>query len=214
MTHSFDLFSIPLVVRLTESGIVVSRAKARNVLRGRSNRLVRRDRGATLVEAAVVFPLLFLVLFVLVEFGWAFKDSLSVGHAAREAARAGATFGNDIHANFLVLKEIEEVMDPVGIAQGLRVRIYNPEVGGLFDNYVFQDGYALGCNWNPCPDPDSSFYNAPSWLPATRDIAAPFTDRIAVSITFRHRWITSLFATTSDFTKDVDFQIEPQVFDP
>jgi hypothetical protein len=184
-------------------------------IRRRSNRAVRRDRGATIVEAAIVLPLLFLVLFALVEFGMAFKNSLSIGHGAREAARAGATFGNDPHANFLMLKEIEGVMDPVGIADALRVRIYDP-VNGDFDVYTFNDGYAFGCNWNPCPDPDapSGTYVIPTWDPVGRDVSAPVTDRIGVRITFRHKWITGLFATTSDFTKDVDFQIEPQVFDP
>ena len=172
----------------------------------------RRDRGATLVEAAVVFPMLFLLLFGLVEFGWAFKDNLSVGHSAREAARAGATFGNDAYANLLVLQEIEEVMDPVGIADGLRVRIYNP-VSGVFDDYVFTDGYAFGCDWVPCPDPDNALYSIPVWNPTTRDVSAPFTDRIGVRVTFTHKWITRFFASTSDFTKDVDFQIEPQVFE-
>ncbi len=207
-------FLRPFVVSITESGIVVSRAKARFMSGDRSNRRARRDRGATIVEAAIVLPLLFLVLFALVEFGWAFKDSLSVGHAAREGARAGATFGIDTHANLLVLKEIEEVMDPVGIADGLLVRIYNP-ISGVGDNYRFQDGFANGCNWDPCPDPDapSGTYVVPTWLPASRDVSAPFTDRIGVRVTFTHHWITRLFATTSDFTKDVDFQIEPQVFD-
>ena len=140
---------------------------------GRSSKQLRRDRGTTIVEAAVVLPLLFLVLFALVEFGWAFKDSLSVGHGAREAARAGATFGNDPHANFLVLQEIEEVMDPVGIADGLRVRIYNP-VTGAGDNYVFQDGYRLRVRLGPCPDPDAgSLLRVPTW--ATRQ---PETSRL------------------------------------
>ena len=86
-------------------------------------------------------------------------------------------------------------------------------MSGPVDNYVFQDGYAIGCNWNPCPDPDAdSFYVLPTWKPASRDVSAPITDRIGVRVTFTHRWITSLFATSSDFTKDVDFQIEPQVF--
>lgn len=163
-----------------------------------------------------MLPLLFLVLFALVEFGMAFKNSLSIGHGAREAARAGATFGNDPHANFLMLREIEGVMNPVGIADGLRVRIYDPESVALFDNYTFRDGFANGCNWDPCPNPDapSGTYVIPSWAPASRDISAPFTDRIGVRVTFTHKWITRLFATTSDFTKDVDFQIEPQVFDP
>ena len=166
-----------------------------------------------MVEAAVVFPFLFLLLFGLVEFGWAFKDSLSVGHGAREAARAGATFGNDPHANFLALGEVSEVLDPVGIADGLRVRIYNPETG-VGDNYTFIEGFAGGCDWSPCPDPDSLAYNPPTWLPTNRDVSAPFTDRIGVRVIYTHRWITRFFATTSDFTKDVTFQIEPQIFDP
>jgi Flp pilus assembly protein TadG len=174
---------------------------------------LRRERGATLVEAAVVFPLLFLILFALVEFGMAFKDSLSVGHGAREAARAGATFGNDPHANLLILREVEKVMDPVGIAVGLRVRIYNPETAAS-DTYTFLEGFAGDCNWTPCPDPDSLAYTVPTWLPATRDVSAPFTERIGVRVMYTHRWITKLFATSSDFTKDVNFQIEPQIFDP
>jgi hypothetical protein len=173
----------------------------------------RREEGATLVEAALVFPLLFVIIFAIAEFGMAFKDNLAVGHGAREAARAGATFGTDPHANFLVLREIEGVMDPVRIADGLRVRIYNPATSAG-DTYVFQDGYALGCNWNPCPDPDSTWYLSPSWDPSGRDVSAPFTDRIGVRVMFTHKWITGLFASTSDFTKDVDFQIEPQVFEP
>ena len=40
--------------------------------------------GQTLVEAALVYALLFLALFAVVEFGLAFKDWLSVSHAARE----------------------------------------------------------------------------------------------------------------------------------
>ncbi len=194
---------------------MTSRSAESFSIRRRSNREVRRDRGATIVEAAIVLPLLFLVLFALVEFGMAFKNNLSVGHGAREAARAGATFGTDPHANFLMLKEIEGVMDPVGIAEGLQVRIYDP-VNGDFDDYTFDDGYGFGCNWDPCPDPDAPIgtYVIPTWAPASRDISAPFTDRIGVRVTFTHKWITKLFATTSDFTKDVDFQIEPQVFDP
>jgi Flp pilus assembly protein TadG len=167
-----------------------------------------------MVEAAVVFPLLFLVLFGIVELGWAFKDSLSVGHGAREAARAGATFGNDAHANMLVLEEVEEVMSPVGIATGLRVRIYNPD-SSAGDTYTFALGANGGCNWSPCPNPDTPLvYTPPTWLPTTRDVSAPFTGRIGVRVIYTHQWITKLFASTTDLTKDVTFQLEPQVFDP
>lgn len=171
------------------------------------------ERGATLVEAAVVFPLLFVALFAIVEFGLAFKNDLSVGHAAREGARAGATFGNDPAANFLILREVEGTLGAAAIGKGTQVEIYNP-VSGAGDTYSYEPGYAGGCDWKPCPDPDSLVYTPPTWAPQTRDVSAPFTDRIGVRITFTHEWITKFFAATSDFSHDVDFQIEPQIFDP
>jgi len=66
----------------------------------------RDDRGATLVEAALVYALLFLALFAVVEFGLAFKDWLSVSHAAREGARAGATYGDDPRSNIAILRSM------------------------------------------------------------------------------------------------------------
>lgn len=53
-------------------------------LHGRSG---TRRRGAALVEFAVVAPLLFLVLFGIIEFGQIFKVRQTCQHAAREGCR-------------------------------------------------------------------------------------------------------------------------------
>ncbi|MBK5222997.1 MAG: pilus assembly protein [Acidimicrobiia bacterium] len=45
------------------------------------------DRGAALVEFALVLPILALIIFGTIEFGWAFSQNLDVRHGAREAAR-------------------------------------------------------------------------------------------------------------------------------
>jgi Flp pilus assembly protein TadG len=50
----------------------------------------RRDEGAVLVEFAIILPVLFLVLFAIVEFGWGFAQYLDVRHGAREGARLAA----------------------------------------------------------------------------------------------------------------------------
>jgi TadE-like protein len=50
----------------------------------------RRERGASIVEFAIVAPLLFLLLFGIIDFGWAFSQNLDVKHAAREGARLAA----------------------------------------------------------------------------------------------------------------------------
>lgn len=50
----------------------------------------RQEEGATLVEFALVLPLLVLLLFGIMEFGWLFARNLDVRHGAREGARLAA----------------------------------------------------------------------------------------------------------------------------
>lgn len=46
--------------------------------------------GASLVEFAIVLPLLVLLLFGIIEFGWLLATNLDVKHGAREGARLAA----------------------------------------------------------------------------------------------------------------------------
>jgi Flp pilus assembly protein TadG len=48
------------------------------------------DDGAVLVEFALICPILFLLIFAVIEFGWAFGQNLDVRHGAREGARLAA----------------------------------------------------------------------------------------------------------------------------
>lgn len=52
------------------------------------------DRGATLVEFALIAPLLFLLLFGVIEFGRVIATFTAVTTAAREGARYGTTVGD------------------------------------------------------------------------------------------------------------------------
>ena len=186
-----------------------------------------RERGATLVEAALVYALLFLALFAVVEFGLAFKDWLSVSHAAREGARTGATYGDDPRSNIAILRSIDATLAPAGIADGIRVNIFEAQGGGLSDSYVYTpstpdctDNTPVGlppltgcCEWSPCPEPFRDTYSLPNWDPADRDVEAPDLDRIGVEVEFTHQWLTNFILNSTDFTTSTDYQIEPQVFE-
>src|SRR3954449_10184554 len=50
----------------------------------------RRDRGAAAVEFALVAPLLFIMLFGIIEYGIWFADSISARQAVRDGARGGS----------------------------------------------------------------------------------------------------------------------------
>ncbi len=56
-----------------------------------------KDGGASAVEFALIAPLLFLLVFGIIDYGFWFSDSLSTRQGVREAARQGvvANFGTD-----------------------------------------------------------------------------------------------------------------------
>ena len=71
----------------------------------RRRRRAERERGAVAVEAALVTPILFLLIFGMVEFGMFFKDYLAVGNSVRAGVRMASaeprvgTFATDAAAN-------------------------------------------------------------------------------------------------------------------
>lgn len=58
----------------------------------------RSEGGASLVEFALVLPLLLTIIFGLIEMSWAFAQTNDVRHGAREGARAAAVDIGDVDA--------------------------------------------------------------------------------------------------------------------
>src|SRR5690554_309734 len=69
----------------------------------------RRESGATLVEAALAFPIMVLIVIAILELGMAFKDYLTVSYLSREGARIGAMAGDDPDADCAILRGIEQL---------------------------------------------------------------------------------------------------------
>ncbi len=80
---------------------------------GRIRRSVKRrnfgqtDRGAALVEFALVLPILLLVLISIFEIGAAFRNYLTVSYLAREGARMSAFLGTHINADCTMVTSLE-----------------------------------------------------------------------------------------------------------
>ena len=73
----------------------------------------RRERGANLVEFALLAPFLILLLFGTIEFAWMFATNLDVKHGAREGARISAVNTPDT-GNVGLAAEICDRMRMVG----------------------------------------------------------------------------------------------------
>jgi Flp pilus assembly protein TadG len=57
--------------------------------------LYKKERGQALVEFALIVPILFLLIFGIIEFGRIYSAHLTANHSAREGVRAAAVGATD-----------------------------------------------------------------------------------------------------------------------
>ncbi len=75
--------------------------------------LSRRERGANIVEFAIMAPLIALLLMGLLEMGLAWRDSLTVATAARSGARVGSNLGNQRLADYETIQSVLAAMSAI-----------------------------------------------------------------------------------------------------
>lgn len=95
---------------------------------GRATRLLpRSEKGASLVEFAMVLPLLVVLLFGVIEASWAFAQINDVRHGAREGARASAVNIGDVGTvGQLVCDRMDVVLPTQSVAVTLTPLASNP----------------------------------------------------------------------------------------
>lgn len=91
---------------------------------------IRGERGANLVEFAILMPFLLLLLLGIIEFAWLFGLSNDVRHGAREGARYAAV---DAGANAAIHDYICDAMEPLGDPgfQQLRIQLEQLDTNGI-----------------------------------------------------------------------------------
>jgi Flp pilus assembly protein TadG len=109
----------------------------------------KRRRGSTIVEFALLVPVLLAILLGIIEFGWLVKNQLTIANAAREGARAAAVGKNTATID-------ARVQDMCATLPGAPTSI---TITKQKDNGIDSDGYAytttLGdtaCGTNTCND--------------------------------------------------------------
>ena len=101
-------------------------------LNQRRRRRRRARSGLATVEMALLLPILLVLTFAAVEYGWMFFKQQQITNVAREAARLGATPNA---TNATVTARVTQLMTDAGISQ--YTLTINPGVGGLTPTNLF-----------------------------------------------------------------------------
>jgi Flp pilus assembly protein TadG len=171
----------------------------------------RRDRGQSLVEFAVVVPIIMMLMLGMLEFGFVFTHQVGLEYATREGARMGAALGSgtdqivstDVDKNIMAAfqRVVTSSGSQLNVADITEVRIFSAdanggEIGGLANVWVpGWDGVTQVDGVNLLFKPSGGT----PWLASTRKnswtvVAGVSTppDSIGVSLTYTYRFVTPL----------------------
>jgi hypothetical protein len=178
-----------------------------------------KDKGATLIEASILIPLLLTLAIGLSEIGFLVIDYMTVSNAAREGARTGAAAANydegGEDADDLILESVEQAACNLKYGQLVSVSIFqadmNGEPTGMTNTFVPEPG-GLKCeagtgNGLIC-DPDGVCPGP--WKPEDRERDPGALDVLGVTVVFSHEDVTGLFPIVRrSWSETAIMQIEP-----
>lgn len=179
-----------------------------------------RERGATLVEASLVFPILILMIMGTLEIGLAFKDYLTVSYISREAARVGALAGDDPTADCSILIGIGTVATGHDLAKLNEIQIYKAAEGtgaqGVTNTATYNGGDPEQCHVPTVPG-DGWTVNSTAWPPTSRQatVGSQNLDIIGVRVIVTHDWATGFppFRGSFQIDESTITRLEPKVFE-
>lgn len=167
-----------------------------------------RDRGAVLIEAAIVMPLLLTLVMGIIEFGMVFSDMQTVGSSTRAGARAAVAYsrqeGFDVHA-----------VDAVTAALTART------TGTPQEMWIYKVGSGTepaspGCSshclhyiWN-AGTKSWDRQTGSGWLYTEMQACKLPLDHLAVKVKVKHDMVTGLFGDAITLTDTTVMRLEPQ----
>lgn len=80
--------------------------------------MIRDEQGGSLVEFAIISPLLLVILFGIIEFGILLYDKAMLTNACREGARAGIVFSDPRLSDAKIIKVVKDYCDDYLISPG------------------------------------------------------------------------------------------------
>lgn len=184
----------------------------------------RGERGAALVESALVMPVFALIIFSTLEFGLMFRSYLTLTNTSREAARFVSILGNDPDADFQVVNGIVasfsgqrgSTLERVVIykstgpsqttASGSLAACRTASVANLCNSYT---GAALTTaigGWS-CQSTSPDRF----WCPTTRKVLlSDPPDYVGIYVQIRHQGLTGAVGLTKTLSEDIVMRIEPR----
>lgn len=176
-------------------------------------RSARGERGAALVEAVIVMPIVILLVFGVVEFASAFHDSSITSDAARAGGRTSSAQARNPDYALNAAGAVAAALKTLPADAPQEMWVYKAN----------SNGYpGTGTNFSSCAancikylwDQSAQLFNtgAPQgggWSATSHQVCAEPFDQIGIYVKIRHDFVTGLFGATLTLTEHSVFRFEP-----
>jgi Flp pilus assembly protein TadG len=183
----------------------------------------RGERGAVLVEAAIVIPILMMITLGIIEYGGAYREDSAVAAAARSGARVASSlpktdFGicssSCTDSGATVAGAVSAALQSFGANAPQVMYIY--KVGASGNTPPFTScTYCVGYNWNSATKQfTTSTKLGPGWAGTKQNACAtspPGPDQIGIWVKVNHQSVTKMFGGNRSLTATTIMRLEPYV---
>jgi Flp pilus assembly protein TadG len=188
---------------------------------GRSRR-ERGERGAVLVEAVIVIPILMMITLGIIEYGSAYQQDAAVAAASRAGARVASAYSKHdfgvstaaADGGILTASAVAAALQSVGSATPQKVWIYKVGAAGSGPPNFTGCTYCVGYAWNTTTKAfnTTELPGSQSW-PLTKQYTcvSPAPDQIAVWVQMTHTAVTHMFGGAKSLTGQTTMRLEPTV---
>ena len=165
------------------------------------------ERGAVLVEAAIILPVLLLVVLGIVEYSLAFKNSLAVSSATRSGARTASAQPRQEAFADNAAAAVAVAMSAIDQAAPQELWIYEANSSGMPDSNNFVTcSECVRYRWDG-DDWGEPFYEG--WTYGEQNACSGEADTIGVYVRAEHRFMTSLFGSARTLEDHTVMRLEP-----
>jgi hypothetical protein len=172
-----------------------------------------RERGAVLVEAAVIFPLLIFIVLGICEYGLAYRNSLTVSSASRAGARTASALARNTNYATDARDAVAAALTALPKDRWQEVWIYDAQKPseanpGMPDSGNFTTcGQCVRFKWDT--GTQAWVADGGSWSALTQDACAGEADYVGVYVKAEHQYVTKLFGASRTLQDHTVMRFEP-----
>lgn len=173
----------------------------------------RGERGAVIVEFALVLPLLVSLTFGIVEFSSAYHASSTIADATRAGGRVGSALATESTYAVRIAEAVAATLQTLPADEPQELWIYKANAQGYPGSGTGFTACGANCiryQWNPATrEFDTSSPSGGGWPASAHQVCTQPFDELGVYVRARHAFVTRLFGTTVTLRDHSVFRFEP-----